>query len=187
MKTPHLQGCDPKIKRTLNKPRVSITQWTFTPTAPITVANNSLYNLFSHVQFVEGSAQVVKAVSGDAELFVAVNEAVKSAKFDRVNGDEDVSIRCQIDFSFGGGQTRVIEIALMRPTLTAKVAPFLISRIDNAYPVNASVHQTFAIDPTDNFYVHGVYPQIDNQSGGAMTITKISVLIKRVFEGTKIN
>lgn len=174
-----------KIRRAFNKPRISITQWTFTPTAPITVNNNTQYNLFSHAQFVEGSAQVVKAVSGDAELFVAVNEATKSTKFQRTNGDEDVSIRCQIDFSFGGGQTRVIEISLMRPTLTPKVAPFLISRLDNNYPVNTSVHQTFAIGESDNFYAHSVYPQIDNQSGSTMTITKISILIKRVFEGDK--
>ena len=74
----------------------------------------------------------------------------------------------------------------MRPTLTPKVAPFLISRLNNTYPINSSVHQTFAIGDTDNFYVHGVYPQIDNKSGGTMTITKISVLIKRVFEGDKV-
>lgn len=175
-----------KLRRAFNKPRISITQWTFTPTSSISLSSGSQYNLFSHAQFIEGSEQVVKSVSGDGELFIAVNEAVKSAKFTRLNGDEDVSIRCQIDFSFGGGQTRTIEIALMRPTLTAKVAPFLISRLDNAYPINASVHQTFAIGDTDNFYVHGVYPQIDNQSGGTMTITKISVLIKRVFEGSKV-
>ena len=43
-----------------------------------------------------------------------------------------------------------------------------------------------AIGEADNFYVHGVYPQIYNQSGSAMTITKISVLVKRIFENTKI-
>lgn len=175
-----------KLRRAFNKPHISITQWTFTPTSSISVASGSQYNLFSNAQFVEGSAQVVKSVSGDGELFIAVNEGVKSAKFSRLNADEDVGIRCQIEFSFGGGQTRTIEIALMQPTLTAKVAPFLIARTGNNYPVNSSVHQTFAIGETDNFYVHGVYPQIDNQSGGTMTITKISVLIKRVFEGSKV-
>jgi hypothetical protein len=174
-----------KLRRAFNKPHISITQWTFTPTSSISVPNNSVYNLFSHVQFVEGSPQVVKAISGEGELFIAVNDAVKSAKFVRTNGDEDVSVRCQIDFSFSGGQTRTVEIALMRPTLIAKVAPFLIARTDNAYPVNASVHQTFAISDTDNFYVRGVYPQIDNQSGVTMTVTRVSILIKRVFEGTK--
>lgn len=165
---------------------VSITQWTFTPSAAITVGDNTTYNLFSNSQFLDGSPQVIKSVSGDAELFVALNDAVKSTKFTRVNGDENVSIRCQIDFSFGGGQTRVVEIALMRPTLTPKVAPFLLSRLDNNYLTSASIHQTFAIGDTDNFYVRGVYPQIDNQSGSTMTITKISVLITRVFEGKKI-
>ena len=175
-----------RVRRAFNKPHISITQWTFTPSSAIAVSSGSQYNLFSDAQFAEGSAQVVKTVSGDAELLIAVNEGAKCTKFIRVNGDEDVSVRCQIEFSFSGGATRVVEVALMRPTLIAKVAPFLISRLDNAYSINASNHQTFAIGDSDNFYVHGVYPQIDNQSGSTMTISKISVLIKRTFEGAKV-
>ena len=175
-----------KLRRAFNKPRISITQWVFTPTAPITVASGTVYNLFSHAEFVEGGAKVVKSISGDAELFIAVNKTVKLTKFTRVNGNEDVSISCQVNFSFGSAQALAVEIALMHPTLTTKVAPFLITRLNNYYPVNSSVHQTFTIGDTDNFYKYGVYPRIDNQSGATVTITKISVLIKRVFEGSKV-
>jgi hypothetical protein len=186
MKTPHLLGCDPKIKRKLNKPYISVTQWTFTPASAISIPNNSTYNLFSHVDFVEGGANVVKLVSGFGELFIDLHEGEKAMLFDRIDGDEAITIRCQLDFSFAGGQTRSIEVSILRPTLTPKVAPFLIARLDNSYLTNASFHSTFAIGDNDNFYVHGAYPSIQNLSGATMTISKISILVNRVFEGIPI-
>ena len=66
-----------RVRRAFNKPHISITQWTFTPSSAIAVSSGSQYNLFSDAQFAEGSAQVVKTVSGDAELLIAVNEGAK--------------------------------------------------------------------------------------------------------------